>query len=251
MKLYHELAEYYASIEETARSIETDVEFITGIMGDAEQPKLLDLGCGTGEHIAMLADKGFVCTGIDLSTDMIRIGRARFGSKITLIAKDMKDISYNNEFDCVISMFGSMNYLLTDEDVDAVFWNMWRALKDNASALLDIDSSSPLKKIKKKEISQVSATPYKSLMITRDRGFSLVSDENNKTLAEVNYNYTIKRGSQEHIIEDKHIMRSFTLDELKPFVRSNGFTLTAVYADSSRRPFTETSSRMLMVLKKR
>lgn len=252
MKLYHELAEYYFAIEENGRNIQNDVYFLRTLAAKRNlmRPLLLDLGCGSGEHLAGLADFGFECTGIDNSSDMIKIGNSRFGDKITLANTDMKDISYGSKFDFCISMFGSMNYLLKDEEVDGVFWNIWRSLKDNACAVLDIDSSLPVKKIKKKDISKVSQTVYKSLLITRERGFSILPDAEGRTIVEVNYRYIIKRGSREEVVTDRHIMRSFTPDELEPFIKRNGFRLKAVYADSSMRSFTDTSSRMLLLLEK-
>ena len=38
---------------------------------------VLDCGCGNGLHGKFLADQGFVVDGIDLSTDMLALARAR------------------------------------------------------------------------------------------------------------------------------------------------------------------------------
>ena len=39
--------------------------------------KILDLGCGTGKHAALLAEVGFEVTGIDQSRDMIALAEKR------------------------------------------------------------------------------------------------------------------------------------------------------------------------------
>ncbi len=59
MKLYDELAEYYYAIENNHRNIRDDISLILSVMKDHHNPSLLDLGCGTGEHISELSRRGF------------------------------------------------------------------------------------------------------------------------------------------------------------------------------------------------
>ena len=37
---------------------------------------ILDLGCGTGRHDVLLAEKGYVMTGVDMSEEMLLIARS-------------------------------------------------------------------------------------------------------------------------------------------------------------------------------
>jgi len=118
MKLYHELAEYYFAIENNHRDITQDASFIAGLLGGRRGASLLDLGCGTGEHLGLLAKAGLRCTGIDVSEEMILTARRRFPEGIEFIRSDMKDISFTNAFDMVICLFGSFNYLIFDAEID-------------------------------------------------------------------------------------------------------------------------------------
>ena len=38
---------------------------------------ILDLGCGTGRHDALLAEKGYVITGVDMSEEMLLIEKCQ------------------------------------------------------------------------------------------------------------------------------------------------------------------------------
>ncbi|MDR3238238.1 MAG: class I SAM-dependent methyltransferase [Spirochaetia bacterium] len=251
MKLYHQLAEYYFAIESNSRNIFNDIDLIRSQVSNIKRPQLLDLGCGTGEHLSYLAKSGFECTGIDNSDDMIRIGSSRFPEKIEFIRTDMRDIKYRGDFDIVTSLFGSMNYLVDDADMNRVFRNIYAALKDNSIALLEIWNSYPVSLIKKKPISKVSVTKYAGSTIERERGFHIMENEGGKTIVEVDYRYVIRGERIEDVLTDKHIMRSFSPEEINPFIVDNGFTIKAIYANSLKEAFQNVSNRMFLVLHKK
>ena len=251
MKLYHQLAEYYFAIENNNRNIFHDIELIRSQVSDIKHPKLLDLGCGTGEHLSHLVKSDFICTGIDSSDDMIHIARTRFPEKIEFVRADMRDIKYNEEFDIVISLFGSMNYLIEDTDIDRVFRNIHSALKKKSVALLEIWNSYPVSLIGKKPVSKVSVTRYSGTTIERERGFSLMDNEAKKTIVEVNYRYVLKKNRAKNIFTDKHIMRPFTPEEINRFIANNGFKIKAIYSNSLKDSFENISNRMFLVLHKK
>ncbi len=249
MKLYNELAEYYFAIESNHRDINNDILFIRSYANGTEQQALLDLGCGTGEHLNMLKKFGFKCTGIDNSPKMLEIARERFPSGIKFLNTNFKRFDFYNEFDIVTSMFGSMVYLLQDSDVDNFFWNTWRAMKNHATGIFEVWNSIPVRMIKNKPMSHISTTHYGAYIIERERGF-MIKDDPKKTIAEVNYRYRLHSPGNSITYEDTHIMRAFTLDEILGFLRNNGLKMINVFANSSREPFNENSNKMLVVFEK-
>ena len=249
MKLYNELAEYYFAIESNHRDITNDVQFIRNCVSGTEQPSLLDLGCGTGEHLNMLKKFGFRSTGIDNSPRMLETAKERFPSGIRFLERNFKSFDFYNEFDIVTSMFGSMVYLIQDSDVDTFFWNTWRAMKADATGIFEVWNSIPVKIIRNKPMSHISTTLYGNVMIERERGFRLTDDQK-KTIAEVSYRYRVHTIRGPVTYEDTHIMRAFTLDEILKFLENNGLKMINVFANSSREPFNENSNKMLIVFKK-
>lgn len=69
--------------------------------------KILDVGCGNGNHVVFFAEQGFEVYGIDISKEAIEIGNAwlaKKGLKADLRVGDIEKIPFEDEyFDVVIS----------------------------------------------------------------------------------------------------------------------------------------------------
>ena len=102
---------------------------------------------------------------------MIVVAGRRYQNDVEFHTKDMKDIDFYNEFDAVISLFGSINYLKDDSDIELLLWNIWRAMKSDGCGLIELWNSVPIRKIKEKKISPVSTTVYEDTTITPRKGF--------------------------------------------------------------------------------
>lgn len=107
------------------KNYEKECDFIEVIFKKYNcQPKtILDLGCGTGGHALILANRGYKVTGLDKSIPMIEIARKKAqhkGLEIEFIEGDLTNMSLNRKFDATISMFAVMSYQTTNKDVSSV-----------------------------------------------------------------------------------------------------------------------------------
>ena len=245
MKLYHDLAEYYFVIEKGNRNINDDVNLILELSNTKKNLSLLDLGCGTGEHLNELSKKGFICTGLDYSKNMLTHAQLRFPNASNFLLCDITDFDFYEEFDVIISLFGSFDYMIDNVDVDKALWNTWRAMKSGGFGLFEIWNAIPVTKIKEKPLTTVSKVKYKNMTIERQRGFTLISDDN-KTIAEVNYLYTISDSSNKKVIKDKHIMRAFYKEEIENIFNNNGFSIKNIFANSKKETFNTLSNKILI-----
>lgn len=245
MKLYHELAEYYFAIEDKHRNIKDDIALVKYLLKDINNPALLDLGCGTGEHLNELNKYNIRCTGIDSSEDMLKIANERYSSSANFITENMLTFDYHEEFDMIMSLFGSFDYITNNEDIEKVLKNTWRALKPGGTGLFEIWNSNPVKRIGKKELSLVSVTHYNNTRIDRERGFSIMNYPG-KTIVNVHYVYTITQKDKSRTIRDKHIMRALSKEEIENFLADNGFVIKNVYSNSRKEPYKDTSNKILI-----
>jgi SAM-dependent methyltransferase len=75
--------------------------------------RVLDLGCGTGEHALILAKRGYQMMGVDRSQDMLEIAikkAEKAGLSVKFTTGDVTNIKLQSSFDAVVSMFAVMSY---------------------------------------------------------------------------------------------------------------------------------------------
>lgn len=84
---------------------------------DLHGARVLDAGCGPATMSADLARRGAQVVGVDLSPQLIELGRARLGAelagRVTLVAGDMLDTALGR-FDHVVSMDALIHYPAPD-----------------------------------------------------------------------------------------------------------------------------------------
>ncbi|HEY1175659.1 MAG TPA: class I SAM-dependent methyltransferase [Phytomonospora sp.] len=80
----------------------------------AASPKaasILDVACGPGRHLALLAEEFGDAAGVDLSPAMVAMAGKRVPEGVPVTAGDMRDFDLGRRFDAVICLFGSVGYM--------------------------------------------------------------------------------------------------------------------------------------------
>jgi len=78
---------------------------------------LLDVACGTGEHLAHLREH-FTVTGMDLAEPMLRVAREKLPD-VPLSQGDMRTFDLGAKFDVITCMYASVAYLDDLDDLHA------------------------------------------------------------------------------------------------------------------------------------
>ena len=240
-KLYYDLSLYYSDIEDFHRNVREEVQFLDYIFRENNVHSVFDLGCGTGDHLVLLKDLGYEVGGIDESEDMLKIARKRIPDGFFIKGK-MQDFSIDRTFDAVISLFGSMDYLLTDKDVSLTIKNIKKLLRPSGIGIVEIWNDYPIRRIRFKPLSNVSTVISHNKVIHRNRGFKIL-EENHRTIIEVNYIYYIDNEE----VKDTHIMRVFGYEEFLNFLRKAGFNLIKTYPNIHETGYKDISNRIIFV----
>jgi SAM-dependent methyltransferase len=103
--------------------------------------RILDIGCGTGEMVAKLTERGYEAWGVDLAEPMIAYASRRYPS-VRFRVGDIEKIPFDDSmFDAVVCL-GVIEYLVDD---DQALKEMRRVLKPGGSAIISTPSAiSPL-----------------------------------------------------------------------------------------------------------
>jgi len=115
--------------------------------------KILDLACGYGRLTIPLAKAGYDIEGIDLAPNLIKDAKVQTKNKnlkISFKVGNMLNLPYKNDsFDTIICMWSSFIHLLKLKDQVKGLDEMFRILRKNGFAIIDMPS---YKVVKKKHI---------------------------------------------------------------------------------------------------
>ncbi len=130
-------AKYYDQIYLKRKDYESESKVVERIIRQFEQKPsrtLLDVGCGTGEHLKYLS-QSFQCKGIDIGTEMIQTARAKVADAEFEIA-DMVAFDLGEKFDVVTCLFSSIGYVQTFKNLVRTLTNFRNHLNNAGLALV-------------------------------------------------------------------------------------------------------------------
>jgi len=189
---------------------------------------ILDLGCGTGKHDIIFAEKGFNVTGVELSEKMIESANENRDLKNSLYPTlrfcqgDIRNILLDEKFDVIISLFHVMSYQKTNEDLVSTIKTVKEHLKNDGIFLFDfwygpaVLSERPEVRIKKLEDEEI--------LVERFAEPSLRINEN---IVDVNYRVCIteKINGLTSEIKETHSMRYLFIPEINLILKEANMEL--------------------------
>jgi SAM-dependent methyltransferase len=102
--------------------------------------RLLDVGCGTGESLIPMLDRGWHAVGCDIAPAMIEIARKKIGERAQLEVADMRELPSFGVFDLVWSLNDSVNYLADRAEMEAGLDGMRANLRDEGLLVFDLNT---------------------------------------------------------------------------------------------------------------
>jgi len=118
-------------------------------LGDDPKGRIVvDLACGTGNITLLLAQKGYDMIGVDISTDMLTQAQAKVtDEKILFLAQDMRELDLYGTVDAVICTCDSLNYILDEAELEAVFARVKMFLNPGGVFIFDMNTEYKFKEL--------------------------------------------------------------------------------------------------------
>lgn len=141
MAVFGKYAQYYNLLYKN-KDYQGEVDYIDSLIVASSQSgteKILDIGCGTGNHDILFAKKGYQVVGIDMSQDMINEANKKVAdeSNLKFYLGNATDFNLETKFDVVISLFHVMSYQTTNEALTKSFQNAYSHLKKDGIFIFD------------------------------------------------------------------------------------------------------------------
>jgi len=209
---------------------------------------ILDLACGTGQHVLRLARRGYRVAGLDLSPESIAYLRAkarRQGVAVEAMVGDMTSFRVDPPVDAVICMQDSQGHLLTNEAILRHLGCVGRALRPGGLYIFD------------RLVPSRWATPTARWAWTRRRGGTSVRTvfttlrgiDPVEQVCEEKIRLEITADGTRRIITQRHRTRIVFPQELRALVAlAGGFEFVEWFANFDiRRPLSRVRAPLLMI----
>ncbi len=205
---YKKLANYYDKIY-AKKDYGSEALFVKKLLERSGAKTVLDVGCGTGNHLARLEKYGFECTGIDLNRDMLDVARTKL--KAGLMQADMKNFRLKKKYDAIICMYATFNHNLSPEDAGKTLACFKRHLNSEGVVFIDLHNPS---------------------------GSGRKVDKADGIEREIEWNFDRETRIEKskvrfrignETIEDSHTFRIYSIEEMKELLGQTGFAKFSVY----------------------
>lgn len=230
-------------VEDTRRQVDFLIEKLE-LKGNE---KVLDLACGFGRHSLELARRGFDVTGVDITADYIKYANEQAKNEnlnAHFICSDIREISFQGEFDVVLNMAdGAVGYLENEEENLKIFSVVSKALKSGGKHFMDIMNGAYA----------TTHFPCK-LWDAGEKCLTLSNfewDETTKTLIYGQLDFPYGEALPMPIMEEGNTIRLYSLSEIKGIFDGFGMTVYENYADFTGKPSSGNSIQLMVYSQKR
>ncbi len=181
---------------------------------------ILDIGCGTGTHAGLLAEKGYTVTGIDNAPEMVKNANANAGEGTRFHLGDARHFNLETTFDAVLSLFHVVNYQTSNSALHHMFVNAARHCRVGGVFIFDtwygpaVLAQRPSERTKYLENDTIQVTRHATPLL-----------DPNENIVDVAYSIKIteKTNKNTEIVEERHKVRYLFKPEIEFLFHANGF----------------------------
>lgn len=210
---------------------------------------VMEAACGTGSVILSLAElECYRLTGTDLSPSMIGVAQAKADDlelAVRFETSSFQNLSFSNTFDCVYSVYDSVNYLHTSSEIIDALLSIHNTLKPGG--LFIFDFSTPKNSLESVDHLNEAEGERGNFRFYRKSWY--------QTEEKVHYNtFEIEElnPSTKQVIttwHEEHKQKAYTLSEMLSILEQTPYHLVAKYEDFDLIEANENSARVTIVLR--
>lgn len=206
------------------KNYEEESKYVTNLIRKfkPDASSILEMGAGSGSHAYFLAKNGFKITGIERSSEMVRVAKSKEITGFEPLEGDITDFNLFRKYDVVISLFHVISYLTDNESLIKCFNLANEHLVEGGLFGFDVWYS-PAVYSQRAEV-RIKRMEDDHISVTR-----IAEPEIDSTNSVINVKFEVnvlhKRNKTLEVITEKHPMRHFSLPEVDLLARLTGFKI--------------------------
>ena len=245
MAVYDDFADFYTKGPYTRFSSEM-AELIQPVLTSlgADPVMVLDIACGEGTFAVEMARRGYFVTGIDRSSRMLDLGRAKAeeaGVKVNFMPRNMIHLIFDDSFDLTTCWFDSLNYIWTTVELESCFQGVYRGLHAGGWFIFDINTICGLSLHGAGQRAHVEMDTRDAFVVHQP------SYDYELNMAQTKISAFRRRGLDWERIEETHIQHGFYWYEIRNALQKAGFRIAASWGNIKNMSPAEKNSPRIWV----
>lgn len=213
--MYEELAKYYDLIYDW-KDYKKEANIIKKLISrykKSEGSELLDVACGTGNHIQFLK-KNYKITGTDLNKDMLKVAKKKF-PKLMFQQANMVSFDLKKKFDVITCLFSSIGYVKTYANLKKTIASFSKHLKTGGVLIIEPFITKEAYK---------SGRPHANFVNEPDVKICRVNvSQKRGNIAILDFHFLVATKKGIGYLRDKHKLGLFDIDKFLQILKYNGF----------------------------
>lgn len=240
MKFYKSIAPWYDYIFPTSPM---QLKFINSKIGDLDNKKIVDVGCGTGNLSILLGEANAITTGLELDSKMVEKAKEKSSTlkNISIVEDNMLNISSlfePNSIDGVICFGNTLVHLLNDDDILSFLSQCKTILKNNGKLLIQIIN-----------YDFILDNKLNGLPTIENDKITFVRDYESREDGLVNFNTKLTVKESGETIENSVALYPARKKELTELIEKSGMEATAFYSAFDGKEYSKTSLPLIIEIK--
>jgi SAM-dependent methyltransferase len=190
--------------------------------------RILEPACGTGRLLEALALRGYDVLGYDLSPEMVAFASRRLGVHGgRALRGDMADFRPpGGTFDVAVNLVNSIGYLLEDDQVLAHFERMAEALRPGGVYITQFNYAG-----EPPELATFGPWGNRRGELSTTLTWTVAREDTAAKRSHQHARITARRGREKLMIEEDHLLRLWTQEDVDALLERSPLQLAAVYHD--------------------
>ncbi|NIQ06148.1 MAG: class I SAM-dependent methyltransferase [Candidatus Korarchaeota archaeon] len=235
MPIYGPFAKYYEEIY-SERPYQKEVEFIESMLQKYDlEGRILDVGCGTGQHVKLLNEKGYYVMGMDASEEMLEIAQENV-KNVEFFKGDMKDFTTSETFDTMLCLFTTMHYNKSMKEVEKTLRNFYNALGRKGIVIFDISLTEDVRGGPSLHVHADDTLQIARVGLWRPRG----------DVMHAKFLFLVKDQEGMDFEVEKHVLGLFNLEQIKEVMEKIGFQVK-MYQDFTLEAYSNEAHRPVFI----